>query len=590
LARSEAQLEAASLIWPDGWPPTMVDVLQRWALERPDQHVLSFITDGAVETESLTYGELDARARAIACHLTSRMAPGDRALLLFPPTLEFVAAFFGCLYAGVLAVPAYPPSVRTLGRLLAIVGDSEPTAILVPSSIGDLVRTGLAAEANLAGIPVIETDLVPGSGDDWARPDIDQSSIAFLQYTSGSIGSPKGVIVTHDSLLHNERMIARAFGHDGELVGVSWLPVYHDMGLIGQVLQPLFLGGRGYLMSPVEFLKRPVTWLKAISTFRAQTSGGPNFGYERCLLKVTEEERRGLDLSSWKVAYNGAEPIRAETMERFAAVFSECGFDPKALYPCFGLAEATLFVTGKPPEEAPNIRSFDIESLERRGRAEPATGEGSRALVSAGQPWLDQEVVVVDPITHVELAEGTVGEIWVAGGNVAAGYWNHPVETEETFGGVIEGSGGGRFLRTGDLGFMLDGELFVTGRIKDLIIIRGRNYYPQDIERTVSAADPHIRPGCGVAFARVVDGEERLVVVQEVDPNGQPLDAGRVLTAARLSIASRHDLRAHTIVLIPRGEIPKTSSGKLQRARTRELFEEGALPVLATSILPARES
>ena len=566
----------------------MVDVLRHWAEQRPTKQALGFITDGTTEIESFTYAELDRRARAIAVDLASRFAPGQRALLLFPPTLEYVAAFFGCLYAGMLAVPAYPPSPRTVGRLMAIIDDAAPAAILAPSSIADMVRSGIAAEANLPSIPVIETDLITEGEDGWEEPPLDASTIAFLQYTSGSVGRPKGVMVTHGSLLHNERMIERAFGHDQGLVGVSWLPVYHDMGLIGQVLQPIFLGVHGYLMSPIEFLKRPITWLKAVSTFRATTSGGPNFGYERCLLKVTPEDLATLDLSSWKVAYNGAEPLRSDTFERFAATFAACGFNPEALYPCYGLAEATLFVTGKPPQEAPLLRTFDVDALEREHRGVPASG--GRQLVSAGVPWLDQRVAIVEPTSLVEQPEGQIGEIWVSGGNLAAGYWNRPDDTAYTFDAHLADSGDGPFLRTGDLGFVLDGELYVTGRIKDLIIIRGRNFYPQDIERIMDRADPQVRPGCGAAFGVEVDGEERLVLVQEVEPNGEPMDTERVLAAVRRAVASQHDLRAHAVVLIPRGEIPKTSSGKLQRARTKELYLAGELPALATSVVPGRDA
>ncbi len=581
-----SRLDAVTPIWPDGVPATFVDILGRWASERPEQPALSFVVDGTTEVERLTYGELDRRARTIAAHLGSTFRPGDRMLLLYPPTLEFVSAFFGCLYAGILAVPAYPPSPRTVGRLLAIVRDSEPAAVLIPSSIGPMVRAGLADQEDLRSVPVIETDLLEEGLTPWERPDMDGDTVAFLQYTSGSVGAPKGVMVNHAALLSDERMIAEAFGHDEGLVGVSWLPLYHDMGLIGQVLQPVFLGVRAYLLSPIEFLKRPVTWLRAVTHFRATTSGGPNFGYERCVRKIAPDERRGLDLSSWKVAYNGAEPLRPETFERFAETFAECGFRAESLYPCYGLAEATLFVSGKPPHEAPTIRPFDVAALEGEDRAVPSIGPGSRALVSSGRPWIDQRIAIVDPVTHAERAPGRVGEIWVGGGNLAAGYWNRPVETEETFRVELAGSNGLRFMRTGDLGFVLDGELYVTGRIKDLIIIRGRNYYPQDIERTVEEAEQHVRPGCVAAFALEVDGEERMVVVAEVEGDEASLDFDQALEAIRLSVVTKHQIRAYTVVLIPRGEIPKTSSGKIQRALTRERYEAGLLPVLAESLRP----
>ena len=563
-------------------PATFVDVLRRWTAERPDDLALAFFHDGTVVSDRLTYGGLDERARSIAASLWARLEPGDRAVLLYPPSLEFVAAFFGCLYAGVVAIPAYPPSPRTLHRLLAIVRDARPASLLVPASIAPLVRSGLSEHADLAGLPVVETDVLPDRSAVWQDPGVGPDSVAFLQYTSGSTASPRGVMVGHGNLLYNERMIKAGFGHDGELVGVHWLPLYHDMGLIGGVLQPIYLRVPGYLMSPLEFLRRPVTWLRAISHFRATTSGGPNFGYERCVRKISAAEREGLDLSSWTVAYNGAEPIRAETLDRFAEAFAGSGFRREALYPCYGLAEASLFVSGEPKLHGPVTASFDVAALEREGRAVPAGDGEVRRLVSSGRSWLDQRIVIADPVSRRSLADGEVGEIWLSGPHVAAGYWGRPEETEEVFGARLSDTGEGPFVRTGDLGFLLDGELFVTGRIKDVIVVRGRNHYPQDIERTAEGADPRLRPGCGAAFAVDVQCEERVVVVQEIDrPDGRPLDAAAIAAEIRRRVSTEHDVRPYAVVLIPAGEIPKTSSGKVQRRLTRRLYLAGELPILA---------
>jgi acyl-CoA synthetase (AMP-forming)/AMP-acid ligase II len=387
----------------------------------------------------------------------------------------------------------------------------------------------------------------------------------------------------------NERVIQQGFGTDPSIVVVGWLPLYHDMGLIGNILQPLYLGARGYVMSPLEFLKKPFNWLRAISHFRGTTAGGPNFGFERCVRKTTPEERASLDLSSWRAAYDGAEPLSPETVRRFAESFAVSGFDPRAMYPCYGLAEATLYVTGPQSFTGAVIRGFDVRALERERRAVPAEAAGSRRLVSSGRTWLDQRVVIVDPDAGEALPDGRIGEIWTSGPNVAEGYWGRPEESAAIFRASLA-NGEGPFLRTGDLGFVLDGELYVTGRLKDLIIIRGRNYYPQDIERTIDRAHPMIRPGCGVAFAVHEDGQERLVIVQELDDGGTQADVDAALASIRRTVAAQHDLKVHAVVLIPRGEIPKTSSGKLQRIRTRDLYESGALPIVATSVLGARDT
>ncbi len=333
------------------------------------------MVEGTREVEATTYGEFDRRGRSIAVCLRSQFRLHDRLLLLYPPTVEYVTAFFGCLYAGMVAVPAYPPSPRTVGRLAAVLRDSSPAGVLAPSTIAALVREGLAG-AGLDSLPVIETDLIESAPEEWEPPQVDGATIAFIQYTSGSTSAPKGVMVSHANIICNERMIQQAFGLDHSLVCVGWLPLYHDMGLIGNVVQPLFVGGRSYIMSPIEFLKRPVTWLQAITRFRGHTAGGPNFGYERCVRKVTAEERASLDLSSWTVAYNGAEPVR--TLERFASTFGACGFRPKAMYPCYGLAEATLFVSGNAQLAGPQIREFEVDALERENRpsSPPVAGAG----------------------------------------------------------------------------------------------------------------------------------------------------------------------------------------------------------------------
>jgi len=536
-------------------PSTLAGLLKARAAESPDREAYVFLADGELETERLTWSELDSRARAVAWALRESVQPGERALLLYPPGLDFVAAFFGCLYAGVVAVPAYPPRLndRSQSRLRAIAADATPRAALTTTSIAERVP-------ELAAARWIPTDALPAGAPD--LPDPDPDAVAFLQYTSGSTSTPKGVMVTHANLVHNERMIGDAFAMDEDSVVVGWLPLYHDMGLIGNVLQPLHAGARCVLMSPVAFLQRPRRWLEAIHRYRGTTSGGPNFAYELCVRKIPPVEREGLDLSSWRVAFNGAEPVRAHTLEAFAEAFAPRGFRASSFYPCYGLAEATLFVTGGDPGRAPRV-------------------EGGR--VSNGHAWDAQRIAIVHPETREELPPGSEGEVWIAGPSVAAGYWGNPEATERDFRARLA-MGQGPFLRTGDLGILHEGELYVTGRIKDLIILRGRNHYPQDVELTAQRSHPDLRPDSGAAFAVEIEGEERLVVVQEVERRRR--DGLEELAAAvRRAVAEEHEVQPYEVVLVRTGTVPKTSSGKVQRGACRAQYLAGELTVLERSVV-----
>ncbi|MFL6196687.1 MAG: amino acid adenylation domain-containing protein, partial [Thermoanaerobaculia bacterium] len=563
-------------VGPEIGAATVAGLLHGRALERPEQVAFTFLADGEAESGRLTYGELDRRAAAIAAALAETVPAGERALLLYPPGLDFIAAFFGCLYAGVVAVPAYPPrpNDRSQSRLRSIAKDATPRAALTTGAIlaGAMEARGLLAVApELAGLRWIATDGLEAGSAAFAGPEPDPESVAFLQYTSGSTAAPKGVMVTHANLLHNERMIGAAFRMEEESVVVGWLPLYHDMGLIGNVLQPIHAGGRCVLMPPVSFLQRPMRWLEAISRFRGTTSGGPNFAYELCLRKATPEALAGLDLSSWRVAFNGAEPVRASTLERFAAAFAPCGFRPEAFYPCYGLAEATLFVTGGLAGTPPRVTAV----------------EESRPVVSCGVSWMGQRVVVADPETGAERSAGEEGEVWIAGPSVARGYWNNLEATERDFNAFLT-TGEGPFLRTGDLGFFGDGELYVTGRLKDLIILRGRNLYPQDLELTAEQAHPDLRPGNGAAFPVDEGGEERLVIVHEVERRRRD-GFEEVAEAVRRAVAEEHEVQAQEVVLIRQGSLPKTSSGKVQRRLCRDLYLEGGLTVVGRSALARAE-
>src|SRR6266567_2833651 len=485
-------------------PSTLVEILRRRVLHQPDRLAYTFLLDGETGEAHLTYTDLDQKARAIGARLQSLGASGERALLLYPPGLEFITGFFGCLYAGVVAVPVYPPYPARL--------DSN--------------------------------------------------------------------------LLHNSALMQRCFEHSSESRGIIWVPPYHDMGLIAGILQPFYLYSSMILMSPMAFLQRPLRWLQAISRTRATTSGGPNFAYDLCVRKITPEQRAALDLSSWDVACIGAEPVRPETLERFAATFAPCGFRRAAFYPCYGLAEATLIASGGLKAAPPIDFTVQSAALERnRVAAAPGEDAGARTLVGCGQSLGDQKIVIVHPETLTRCSSDEVGEIWIAGPSVAQGYWNQPEDTERTFHAYLADTGEGPFLRTGDLGFLRDGELFVTGRLKDLIINDGYNHYPQDIELTVEQSYPALRPGCCAAFSVDVAGQERLVIVAEVERRYLPrrvqsLDTKEVVQAIRRAVAEYHELSVYAVSLLKPGTIPKTSSGKIQRHVCRTNFLAGSLDVI----------
>ncbi len=563
-------------------PPTLVELLHHRATYQPNVNTYTFLVDGEDQEIPMSNLELDRQARAIAARLQDLGMAGERALLLYPSGLDFVAAFFGCMYAGVVAVPAYPPRMnRSLYRIQAIAGDAQAKVALTTRNVIDRVQ--LDETPDLKSMYWEATDeLAPGLEDLWREPDVHPETLAFLQYTSGSTGTPKGVMVSHGNLLHNSALIAHAFEHSRSGVGVHWLPCYHDMGLIGGILQPLYVGCPSVLMPPVAFLQRPIRWLKAITKYRACTSGGPNFAYDLCVDKVKPEQREGLDLSCWHLACNGAEPVRAETIDRFTKYFAPCGFRRETFYPSFGLAESTLIVTGGFRDDQPVITTLDSRELEN-GRAVEVPPEHpfAQRLVSSGQALTDQIVYIVDPERHVRCEDGTVGEIWIQGPSVAQGYWNRPEDTAATFHATLaDQPEAGRFLRTGDLGFQLNGEIYCAGRLKDLIIVRGLNHYPQDIEVTVAESHPSLKSGSGAAFTIERDGGQQLVIVQEMERR-QHETAAAAITLLKKRVSERHQLTVDHVVLVKANSIPKTSSGKIQRHACRHAFLDGTLTVVA---------
>ena len=552
---------------------TLNDILCWRAEHQPTRPAYLFLDDEIAECH-LTYADLDRQARLTAARLWSLGVEGERVLLLYPPGLDYISAFFGCLYAGAIAVPVYPPRMnRNLFRLQAIAADAQAKVALTTATVLSRVTPWLDQTAALRKLNWVATDDLNGATDhDWREPSVNGDTIAFLQYTSGSTGVPKGVVLTHRNLLHNSKLLEHAFGYTSESQCVSWLPMYHDMGLIGAIIQPLYGGFTCTLMSPMTFLQKPVRWLQAITRTRGTISGGPNFAYDLCVRKIRPEERAELDLSTWKVAFNGAEPIRPDTLERFAAAFQSCGFRPEAFHPCYGLAEATLIVSGSKASSRP---------IQRRLEA--------RTAMSCGGVLPDETVLIVHPESLTRCLPDEVGEIWVHGPSVAQGYWNRDEETEHTFHATLAETGEMNFLRTGDLGFLADGQLFVTGRLKDLIIIRGLNHYPQDIELTVEQSHPALRPGGGAAFSVEQNGEERLVVVHELRHGSHP-DTPAIFDSIRRAITEAHELQVYAIHLLKPGSIPKTSSGKIQRTACRTAFLNGALNTIQvwTASQPSR--
>lgn len=563
---------------------SMVDLARHRAKVQPLDKAYVFLKDGEVEVGTLTYHELDRMARAIAVELRDYVEPGDRVALAYPPGLDFISAFFGCLYAGVVAVPVYPPTrPNDWLRFEKIAMNAGATTVLTNAAL--IAGARLESCAATAGaenkLRYLTTEAVRQTrAGEWQDPDMSPGNLAFLQYTSGSTGTPKGVIVSHGNLLHNQRLIKRGFQHSGRTVFVGWLPLYHDMGLIGNVLQPLYLGIPSILMAPAAFIVKPLRWLQAISRYRATTSGGPNFAYELCVRRIAEEQQAGIDLSCWDVAFNGSEKVRSDTIARFTEKFSSCGFRKSAFLCCYGLAESTLFVTGEKQSAAPTVVSIDADELQQH-RVMAANDETRNAVdvVACGRS-VELQVIIVDPATQITCAPGAVGEIWIKGGSVAQGYWGHPQVTQATFNASLFDTGEGSFMRTGDLGFLQNEELFVTGRLKDLIIIRGRNYYPNDIEATVQASHPSLRPDCGAAFAVDINGVESLVVVQEISrADRRNIDIDAVVGAAHLAVTAELGMALHELVLLKQGALPKTSSGKTRRGACRDAYLAGRLEV-----------
>ncbi|MEV6652590.1 fatty acyl-AMP ligase [Streptomyces sp. NPDC051219] len=566
---------------------TLTDAVRAGVEQHPERDAFVYLhEDGPVmRPERLTYAELDRRARLVATrlHRASKGDPARPVLLLYPPTLDFVTAFLGCFYAGRTAIPAPLPDEpgERLARVSGILRDASVGAVLtLPQHQQDLAAwLAASGEQDVVCLGVSGSD----SGDPglWFPPDVRNKDVAFLQYSSGSTSEPKGVMVTHANLAANQLAIQRAMDTPHGVVTGSWLPLYHDMGLIGMTLHPLWMGGTSVQMSPISFIKQPHRWLRMINDYRVEGTASPNFGYELCTRRVTEDQSAGLDLSSLRVALNGAEPVRADTIRAFTARFAAHGLRPQAMLPSYGLAENTLLVSGGDTDRPPVELPVDAQGLEQDELRPAQEGRAARTLVGCGCPE-GTDVLVVDPMTREVLPDGRVGELWLHGPSVAAGYWNRPEDTTAAF-RATTADGRAGYFRTGDLGALLNGELYVTGRIKEMLIHHGRNLYPQDIEQAVQDSGPAFRRGGGAVFTVFDAGADRahVVVVQELRAQYHSEPELPALGASVQVLLSRQfQLPAASVVLVRPGVIRKTTSGKTQRTLMRQLFLDGALPVL----------
>lgn len=563
---------------------TILDCLDIHAEGRGTRGAYTFLANGESESERLSFGELRRRAYAIAGLLQEKGAFGKTAILLFQSGLDFIVTFLGCLYAGVIAVPACPPRKPEELCLAEYLVQASGSEIILSHSP---VIAGISAFApgwgRLSSVCAVDTV--------WRTPDwhslaeqfvglnLDPAQVAFLQFTSGSVNNPRGVMVSHANIINNQEVIREGFQHSEETVVMTWLPHYHDMGLVGTILQPLFLGVPCVLMPPTAFIQKPLRWLMAVSRYRATTSGAPNFAYDLCSRMIGEHQLlslRDLDLSCWNVAFTGAEPIRASTLRVFAERFQSYGFRREAFYPCYGMAEGTLMITGIRRDETCRVATLDADALACGRAVEFDAGtNGHREIVNCGRSRCGNKLVIVDPETHELCNDGVIGEIWVTGPSVTLGYWRDEEATKKAHGARVR-CRDGHFLRTGDLGFLKDGQLYVTGRLKTLFIKNGRKFHPEDIEATVACVDTAFRPNT-VALAIEDHDAQRLVVVQEVYKHLlKDFDSAAADKAIRRVVSREYGIKVDEVIFTT-GRIPKTTSGKTRRAECQQRWREGRL-------------
>ena len=563
---------------------TMTELLLRHEKMIPDKVVYALLEDGINETDNITYSNLAKKARAIGAVMQEKGSAGDRVLLLFPTGIEFITAFYACFFAGMIAVPMYPPKRNKPNeRFRAIVNDARPSFILTTRQINE----ELEKFQLLAGLPEIGEIIISEEVDieiqkAWKDPGVGPDDLALIQYTSGSTGKPNGVMVSHGNIIHNSEFIKQSFGFDENSVGMNWLPNFHDMGLIGCLIQAAYLGATNVIIPPLSFLKSPSNWFRSISRYRATTCGGPNFALDYSLEKVADEELQEFDLSSLRTLYCGAEPVRQATLTAFAEKFKKASFRASQFFPVYGLAESVLIVSGGDYKAEPVYYSVDSQALGENKVIPAIPGKENRTLTACGYPWIGMSVAIVNPETRIPVSQAEIGEVWVNGPSVARGYWNESENTEFTFRARIEGCKDDTWLRTGDLGFIHEGQLYISGRLKDLIIIRGTNFFPNDIEFVAENSHPALRQNASAAFSSDIRGEERLVLVMEVErTHMNNLDENEVFEAIRSSVFAEFGVQPHVICLIRMSNLPKTSSGKIQRFATRSAWLQDELNLVA---------
>jgi acyl-CoA synthetase (AMP-forming)/AMP-acid ligase II len=565
---------------------SLVDLLRYRTTKQPNDRAYIFLSDQGREESVLTFAELDQRASDVAARLAHSQI-SDRALLLFGPGLDFIIAYFGCLLAGVIAVPMMLPRRNSsLDSSASILADCSPRFAMTNANLSS-ARPDVLERFQGYRMEWLILDEGSGRSLDQNRllPTPGPEDIAFLQYTSGSTSDPKGVMVTHGNLIENLEMIRLTLDNTGQSTHANWVPLYHDMGLILNVLQSLYVGAPCVLLAPATFIQRPLQWLRAIHNYRAEVAGAPNFAFDLCVRRFRADQVKDLDLSCWKLAFNAAEPVRADTIERFAETFSPYGFEPRVMNPLYGMAEATVLVSGGRRGAGPIVRTVSRDGFQRHQIAAPAGREDAHRVVGCGRNIIGQRIAIVDPETRRRLEADRIGEVWVGGPHVCKGYWNNPDTTRSIFQARIEGENE-PWLRTGDLGFIDEaGELFITGRIKDVIVVRGINYYPQDIENTVYDSHPALRRHGGAAFSVLTeDNEEKVILVQEVDrSHRRDIEIEEIVACIREAVANEHEIALDSIVLIRPGTIPKTTSGKIQRSAVRRMWLQNSFK--ATDVL-----
>ncbi len=555
---------------------TLVDSICQHAIKHPKKTAYTFIGRHDQDIETLSFGELDKLAREYAQQLLNLADSQSRVILAYPSGLEFITSFVACLYAGMIAVPVYSPKGQSeWQRLMNILDNCEASILACPKSQLD----EFTAQLNDKPIQCLSFEVTSASNQ--ALPLITEDHLAFLQYTSGTTGNPKGVMVSHKNLLHNESLIHQSFEHDENTVVAGWLPLFHDMGLIGNTLHGLYLGTHTVFMSPMSFIYRPARWLKMISDYKATTSGGPNFAYEHCVKRIKDSELEGLDLSQWKIAFNGSEMIRPHTLEEFSERFKRWGFKHHAHFPCYGMAETTLFVTGSNTRKAPNTLMLDAQKLSNN--IAKITNRGRR-YTSCGKV-LGQEIAIVNPKDKTPCQPFEIGEVWVRGDSVSQGYWQQEALNQEIFQAQLQGQTDTPYLRTGDAGFIDDkGELYITGRLKEMVIIRGKNHFPQDIETSAQLTNPALRHGFGAAFSVDNGQQESLVLINEVCKHHKDtIDIEQLHQSISERLRAEQAIELSALILIKQGTLPRTTSGKIRRRHCRDLFINNAIEKVIAS-------